>query len=128
MVDGALPPDVHEFLLEHADSIAQLEILLLLHDGAESKTPDAIARHLGVDAAWAARELADLAARGLLAVHANGGPPTYRFAPHSEEILATVDRVAQAMRERRVTVIETIARKPSRHLRVFADAFRLRKD
>jgi hypothetical protein len=36
--------------------------------------------------------------------------------------------VLRAFRERRVTVIDLVASKPSRHIRGFANAFRLRKD
>ena len=123
------PLDVERFLAEHIDSIAQLEILLLLHaDPAAEATAATVARALAVDAAWASTELHDLATRGLLAQGTNGTAPAFRFAPHTVELRDTIERVLRMFRERRVTVIDFVASKPSRHIRGFADAFRFRKD
>ena len=128
-MSGPLPLDVERFLVDHIDSIAQLEILRLLHATPESDaTAATVARALGVDAVWASAELANLTSRGLLAHGANGAAPTFRFAPRTDELRATIDEVLRAFHERRVTVIDLVASKPSRHIRGFADAFRLRKD
>ena len=124
-----LPPDVQRFLVEHVDSIAQLEILHLLHASPGSQhTAAGIARALGFDPAWASSELENLTNRGFLALSPNGAAPTFRFAPRTSELGETLEQVLRAFKERRVTVIDLVASKPSRHIRGFADAFRLRKD
>jgi hypothetical protein len=125
----ALPADVERFLVEHIDSIAQLEILHLVSaSGATVYTAAAVARAIGVDVVWASTELQNLADRGLLQPNENGNAPSFRFAPRTPELAETVGRVLRAFQERRVTVIDLVANKPSRHIRGFADAFRLRKD
>jgi hypothetical protein len=125
----ALPPEIERFLIAHVDSIAQLEILHLLQDApAAEHTAAAIARTLGVDAAWAAAELENLANLGFVVPSPNGAAPAFRYAPRTSELADTLEQVLRAFRERRVTVIDFVASKPSRHIRGFADAFRLRKD
>ena len=128
MSEGLLR-DVERFLVEHIDSIAQLEILGLLYAEPETaRTAAAVARVIGVDPAWAATELGRLVGRGLVAPATNGGNPAYRFSPRDPALGETVERVLEAFRERRVTVVDLVASKPSPHIRGFADAFRWRKD
>lgn len=125
----ALDSRVERLLIDHVDSIAQLELLLLLHGRpAEGLTAAAVARELGMAPAWTATELANLASRGFLRTAGSDTAPTFRFAPEQGELAEAVDAVARAYRERRLTVVERIANKPSRHILGFADAFRLRKD
>ncbi len=124
-----LPRDVERFLVEYIDSIAQLEILVLLHRAPDIEFPaTAVARELGVDAAWALRELGGLAGRGLLAERGNGAGSVFRFHPADPQLGALIDRVVQTFRERRLAVVDLVVTKPSRHILGFADAFRIRKD
>jgi hypothetical protein len=128
-VRPGLSSDVERFLIEHIDSIAQLEILGLLYAEPETaRTAATVARIIGVDPAWAATELGRLVGRGFVAPATNGGDPAYRFSPSDPAVGETVERVLQAFRRRRVTVVDLVASKPSPHIRGFADAFRWRKD
>jgi len=128
-VSDGRSPNLRRFLVEHVDSIAQLEILGLLSAEPETaRTAVAVARVIGVDPAWAATELGRLVARGFVAPATNGSDPAYRFAPTHPALGETVERVLHAFRERRVTVVDLVANKPSPHVRGFADAFRWRKD
>jgi hypothetical protein len=128
-VSEGLSPDVRRFLVEHVDSIAQLEILGLLYAEPETaRTAAAVARVIGVDPAWAATELGRLVARGFIAPASNGRDPAYQFAPSRPALVETIERVLHAFRQRRVTVIDLVASKPSPNIRGFADAFRWRKD
>jgi hypothetical protein len=128
-VSEGLERDVERFLVEHIDSIAQLEILGLLYAEPETaRTAGTVARIIGVDPAWAATELGRLVGRGFVAPASNGRDPTYRFAPSDPALAGTIERVLDAFRERRVTVVDLVASKPSPHIRGFADAFRWRKD
>lgn len=123
----ALPPDVERFLLDHVDSVAELECLVYLHDNPGAAIGrDAVARALGVDPGWAAAELERLAARGVVTMDAERR--TFRYAPRTDELGRAIADVLAAYRERRVTVIRLITTKPSKHVLGFADAFRLRKD
>jgi hypothetical protein len=127
-VATGIPDDVVAFVVDHISSVAQLEILLLLvsREGTDV-TPDVAARELRMDSGWAATELRALVDRGLLA-NGNGAGPTYRFAPRDAHAAVLVRRVVAAYAERRATMITLIYEKPSKTIRTFADAFRLRRD
>jgi len=118
----------HRFIGAHIQSVAQLEILLLLHaNPAQSWTPAAIARELRIEASGALQQLTGLIGSGLV----KREPPEsdqYHFAPATEELLAGTRALAQAYLVRRVTVIGLIFAKPVDKMRVFSDAFRIRQD
>jgi hypothetical protein len=126
-VTQAIPDDVDRFLARHVDTIEQLEVLLLLHRcPATDWTAESVASALYIQPASAARRLAALAGFGLLASKAESAP-TYRYAPRTPELDATVGRLADTYRERRVAVITAIASRPMENVRAFSDAFRFRK-
>jgi hypothetical protein len=117
---------VKAFISQYIDSVAQLEILLLLHgEPDKSWTASEVAQHLRVNLTSVMDELDRLCARGLLLQHP-GRVPTWRFA--GTGFIAEVQNLAQAYAERRVTVITLISSKPEDRIRVFTDAFKLRKD
>lgn len=127
MTLNGLPTTVVHFLDGHIASVAQLEVLLLLRaHGGSRLTALAVGRELRIDEQWAAAELHALAVRGLLVEHP-GAPPTYEYAP-GPELGATLDTLVEVYAERRVSVVSHILSKPNDMVRVFADAFRLRKD
>jgi len=51
----------------------------------------------------------------------------YRYAPESPDLADTVDALATAYSRHLVAVTEIVHAKPSKGVRAFADAFRLRK-
>jgi hypothetical protein len=121
-----LPADLRRFISEHIGSIAQLELLLLLAgDSSKSVGADEAARvfYLTPDAARTYLEV--MRADGLVARQADG---TYRFAPANEQWRQLVQALAEAYRERRLTVVQAIYAGPSDAIQSFADAFRIRKD
>jgi hypothetical protein len=124
---AGLPDDVVAFVVDHLSSVAQLEILLLLvaREGTDV-TPEVAARELRMDQGWAAAELSALVERGLLE-NGDGTGPAYRFAPKGPEAAALLRRVVDAYAERRAAVITLIYEQPSKTVRTFADAFRLRR-
>ncbi len=119
--------DLRDFIVNEIGSIAQLELLLLLHkDSAREWTADDAARELYTGAEAMAALLEGFRARGY--VIATGSPQVcYRFAPHVPEVEQLVRDLAQLYQERRVTVINLIYAGPVHKLQSFADAFRLRK-
>jgi hypothetical protein len=125
--DGPITAEVAGFIADHVDSVAQLEILLFARAHGADVTPDVIGHELRIDAAWAAAELAVLAARGFMARSENA-TMHYRFAPQTAALERGVTLLVEAYNQRRVTVVNLIFSKPSRNIRTFADAFRLRKD
>lgn len=125
-MDDPVPPRLRAFLLEHIDSVAQLEALLLLRREDKPLSVAAIARALYVSEVVAADELAALRERGLLTVE-EGKAPAYRYAPATPEAAAMVDLLAETYARALIPVTNIVHGNPLR-LRRFADAFRFRKD
>jgi hypothetical protein len=123
-----LPADVRAFIASQVASVVQLETLLMLH-----RTPgrewgaDEVARELGIDRGWAEGQLETLCQQGLAAATDEGRGRRYRYHA-AAAVRPTVDGLARAYAERRVTVIGLIFAKPADALRAFSDAFRIRRD
>ena len=122
-----IPRDVRALITEHLTSVAQLEILLLLHGAPQEQFQAAeVAERLRIDPTWAAEELRGLQGAGLLGHDSATG--AFRYAPRTTELAATVDGLARAFSTHRVSVITLLFSTPSEGIGSFADAFKLRKD
>ena len=121
-----IDPEIHSFISAHVKSVAQLEILLLLHtDPKQSWSTNSIARELRIEPSGALQQLNGLSASGLVEQQ---GVESFRYAPKSEELAAGTVLLARAYLIRRVTVIGLIFAKPPDKAQAFSDAFLLRKD
>jgi hypothetical protein len=69
-----------------------------------------------------------MAAGGVVVVTEGGPPAQFRYEPRTDELSQTINELAMAYHNRRVTVIGLIFSKPLDKIRSFADAFRFRKD
>lgn len=128
MAQNEIPKEVLAFLADHISSVVELEALLLLHGTAgRAWTAGEIARELRIDAAWPATQLQGLCDKGILSC-GTGSEAVYTFDPKVAGVRATVDALAHAYADRRVTIIGLIFSKPVDKLKSFSDAFRLRKD
>jgi hypothetical protein len=124
----AIPEDVQRLVREHIDSVEQLDVLLLVFRTAPREwTPVAVSRELRIDAVSAARRLDDFHARGLMTVRAGEETLYYAYAAPDPDVTAAIASLARVYAERRTTLIQFIFAAPVRDVRVFADAFRLRK-
>lgn len=127
MSQDELPDDVKKLIADHIVSVEQLEVLLLLHaEAGREWSAKTVADQIRTSESSAATRLADLRARGFLD-EAGGSPTTYRYAPAPKRA-RDVDLLAQVYAQKRYTVIDLIFSKPIDNLRVYADAFRFRKD
>ena len=128
MIDPGVPDDVRAFLAQYIDSVEQMEILLLLHGTPEREwSAAAAAGHLYGQPSSVGRRLAILRLQGLLACRESADDDMYRYAPATPALDLTVGRLADAYRDRRVSVVGLIASRPMDNVRAFADAFRFRK-
>ncbi len=126
MRDSAIPDDVKRLLAERITSVEQLEMLLLLRGQPERAwTAAELSDELRSHPSSVAEQLDELLAQGFVRM-IEGSPARYRYSPPNG-VGTTVDRLARAYAERRYRVIELIFSKPIEKLKVFADAFRLRK-
>ncbi|HSJ97049.1 MAG TPA: hypothetical protein VLC53_08250 [Myxococcota bacterium] len=115
-------------LLDRLDSIAQLELLLLLQRTAPDEwTAEQLAAELRIEPAWALEQLALLGARQLLA-ESEPGSGRYRFDPATPALAKSVEALASCYSELRVTVVGVLYSRPVDRIRVFADAFRIRRE
>lgn len=119
---GPLSPEATEVLTDRIDSVAQLDMLLLLsREGQAPMTAPQIAAELGFSADWVTGELALLVGRKLVVPVGNA-----YTGPDRPELRAVVAELAAAYRTHPVAMVAAIYSKPDRRLKNFADAFRLR--
>jgi hypothetical protein len=122
-----LTDPIRRFIADSINSVAQLEVLLLLkQDPQRAWNAEEVARSLYTGETLIAAHLADWAARELVAPLPDQ-PGFYRYAPSSTALAELVDHLAEAYKVRRVSVITEIYSQPVDKVRTFADAFRLRK-
>jgi DNA-binding IclR family transcriptional regulator len=126
MVDEAIAPEVVKFVNTFVSSVSQLEVLLLLRgDAGRAWAPEEIAGEMMyLDPSAAAAHLDSLAGSGLLS--ASGS--SYRYAPRTRKLAASVEQVAQLYARRRHRLIRLIYEAPEDAARSLSDAFRFRKD
>jgi len=123
MADEPVPDDVRDYILNHIDSIAQLEALLLLRaHPSESWDVVQMARRLYISEPEVSDALARLLANDI--ARFESGTFSYRPKP---EIRDLIDRVAATYKRHLIPVTNLIHSKPSR-INQFADAFKFRRD
>jgi hypothetical protein len=127
MQGEGIPEDVKQFIYRHISSMMQLEVLLyLFNHSSQAWSVTALVREFRVDPYWLENELEDLCSEGLLKT-ATSPERTYRYEPSSSDQEHALQGLAKAYADRRVTVTSLIYSKPVDNIRVFADAFKLRK-
>jgi hypothetical protein len=117
---------VRNFIAENIQSVAQLELLLLLHDTPQQgwSATDA-ARSFGLSPEMTLGLLRGLCQQGFAA--ASGEMELFRYAPRSQEFERLIGQLSTLYQQRRVSLIQLIYARPVDKLQSFADAFRFRK-
>jgi hypothetical protein len=124
---GGIPEEVRALLEGPIDSIAQLEILLVLQRTApDAWSAEELSAELRIEQAWAAEQLERLRERQLLA--RLPGPGSYRFEPATPELMKAVQSLAACYADRRVSVVALLYSRASDQIRGFAGAFRIRRE
>lgn len=127
MLGRGIPEHVQRFILQHINSVEQLEVLLLLAGHPDRVwTAESVSAELRIDINSAAGRLVDLQGRGLLANAGQEG--SFRYTPASTDLRKTVADLAEIYRTFRVRIINLIFSKPIDQIRTVADAFKLRED
>lgn len=125
MPTSRLPLDIKNFLMDKIESVAHLEVLLMLYSRRErSFTPENVCKELRSNVHSASNQLSLLAQRGLLKVNNRD----YQYAPSSPELDLQVQRLLEIYKEMPVAVVTCIYEKPQDKLKDLSDAFRLKKD
>jgi hypothetical protein len=127
VTDVVLPADVVRLLREIA-SFERLRVLLLLrHQSSRWWSAYAVALELSMPMETAQVHLEHLSTRNLLDVRVSESV-IYSFKPGTDALAQLVDRVADAHHHHLDTVVKAFALGPSESVRLFADAFRIRRD
>lgn len=129
MTDDELPNEVRQLIADHITSVEQLEILLLLreHEG-EDWSVRRVSDELRSSEASVGERLNALRESGLVRESERHSDVAFGYAPRTARLRRATDLLADAYSQRRYTVIDLIFSKPIDKLRVYADAFRFRKD
>ena len=121
-----LRPNVDRFLRGSIRSVWDLELLLLFQKHrARLWTVDELVRDLRASVLIVGDAHDALQKAGLVAKNAND---QYQYWPISPELDQTVEAVAAAYASSPVAVTQAILSAPSSSVRIFADAFKIKKD
>jgi hypothetical protein len=124
VADDLIPLDVREFVLDHIESIAHLEaLLLLLHQPDERWSVASVATHLYIDPSQAKAVLDELCDQRLL--DCREGIYWFNASPPGQRDI--VERLAALYAHHLIPVTNLVHAKPS-GARAFAAAFKLRRD
>lgn len=133
MVDYSLIPEqVRDLLRERVHAIEHIEILLRLRsEGPAGLGVDALASALRIDASLVTPALEHLVTHGLVA--AASRPGAFRYAPAGAALDQAVAALATCYVDSRVELLRLISsnaieRLRSGSLKIFAEAFRLRRN
>jgi hypothetical protein len=95
-----LPSELYAFLLNHVDSVAELECLLLARTEVnESWTAEQMAQRLYISVRNAHQVLDSLVARGFMARNMATDAANFKYAPNSEEVEQEIARMANLYTE-----------------------------
>ena len=118
-----LPASVQKLIEQHLHSASDVDTLLLLHRVDHGWTAPGVARELRLNIDQAHSILARLSRSGLLQAEGD----SYRFLPQDPSLVDAVATLAKLYPAYRFAVVSLIY-PPSRPVRDFSDAFRLRKE
>lgn len=122
-----MPDDLRRLIADWLPSVERLEILLLLFEGRERGwTIEEVQAQIRSSPESIRQNASALVAAGL-ATAEGSMPTTIRYQPANDRLHATVARLGQLYRERRVAVIEAIYAERHGEAQSFSDAFQIRK-
>ncbi len=114
------------FIARYVHSLEQLEILCLLAENpAKTWLESEVFKHIQSTHESVASNLRYFVYKRFLVFEPTTG---YRFSPETPELVRLASELVKTYRERRVTIIEAIYKRPLDPIRHFADAFRIRKN
>lgn len=126
MALSPITQEAQQFIAQYIQSVGQLEIFLTLGDGGDrSWSVDEVFRKIQSNEKSISDCLENFLREGVAILEKEG---RYRLSDKSPNLVAIASELQKAYRERQVTIIEMIYKKPPRQIQSFADAFRLRKD
>lgn len=128
MADEGITEEAKHFIRTTINSVDQMEVLLFMMSNAEREWSAAeVGARTRLSMEVVAEKLRELAKASLLSV-LPGEPTAYRYAPSSSALAAEVaENLNQAYRERRDTLFQLIYSRPLDNIRIFSDAFKIKR-
>ena len=127
MSSGEITTDIERFIHDNINSVEQLDVLLLLFSPPQKEwSAVEVSQKLYRQPDSVAMRLEDLRDRGVLSVRQEA-QLLYQYAPNGRQD-AIMRGLERAYTVRKDAVIGLIFTRPSDTLRVFSDAFRIRRD
>lgn len=120
------PVEIEQFIGQHIESLAQLEMLLLLRRESSRSLSD-LARQLYITPEVSTGIIGDLERRGFVQRDA-ADSSLVRYRSGGADVDQLIDQLSALYQQRRVAVITLIYSKPVKKVQTFADAFRLRRE
>ena len=126
MPTSRLPIDIKLLLTESIDSVAHLEVLLMLFQNPTKLwDADAVGKELRSNRTAATIQLENLARQGFLK---STDSKNFRYETENQELNKKVEQLVQLYQEKPVAIISCIYERPTDKLKGFADAFKIKKD
>lgn len=127
MDSAEIPDDIRRFLLQHIDSVAKLEGLLLMYRNPQQDWDAAfLASRLYINSQQAATILTELSKIGLSRATEPRGH-IYRYSPANESLADVVTRLESIYAKQLIPVTNLIHTRAPSSLQHFADAFKMFK-
>lgn len=127
MSDTGLPDDIRSFILQHIDSVAKLEALLLMHSHpSKNWSATNLAQRLYIPVNQTAMILAALLSAGLCAP-AQSHPGHYVFSPATRTLADLVDQLAAHYAKHLLSITHLIHTRKTNSPQSFSDAFKFKK-
>ncbi len=124
-----ISPEVKRFIHTTINSVEQLEVLLFLMSNAEVEwSAEDVSERIRSTPESVKVKLEELYAARLLTVRREPRP-CYRYAPNSSALAQEVaESLDKAYTEGKDTIIQLIFSRPMDNIRIFADAFKIRRE
>lgn len=124
---NSIPDDVRQFIFDHVDSVAQLEVLFLMRLSPEQTFSALdIAKELRTSSDSVTEKIAILKSIGLLSEDEET-PGQFRYHPKTKELADLVTRLEDVYKVRQHKVLELIF-SSAKKARQFAKAFTISKN
>lgn len=128
MSNGEITKEIEHFIRDNIHSFEQLEVLLLVAGAPQKEwTAIEVSEKLYRQADSVASRLEDLRTRGILSVREHSGQLFYHYVP-TAQLDDVIQSVESAYQVRKDAIIRLIFDRPPDSLKVFSDAFRIRRD
>lgn len=127
MRHDSLDEQLRAFVLEHFDSVEQLEVLLFLRE-ERSRTwaAEQVGHVLRSSSESITKRMRDLKARKFLS-GGDGLPLHYKYDPMDAKLDEMVAQLAEAYKVKRFSIINLIFSRPEDALISFSEAFKIKK-